>query len=108
MARVTGNDTLTTRLLHAIDDMASLLFNLIVLSRPSHLIKNGLIFVPLFFARDIFNADAFFLALIAFLSFSLFAASVYVTNDIRDLEKGNDLGVEVADPLCRGRSARVG
>jgi 4-hydroxybenzoate polyprenyltransferase len=49
-------------------------------------VKNLLLFVPLLAAHQIGNAQSLGLLLIAFLSFSLCASSVYITNDLLDLE----------------------
>ena len=49
-------------------------------------LKNLLLFVPLLAAHQISNAQSLGLLVIAFLSFSLCASSVYITNDLLDLE----------------------
>jgi len=49
-------------------------------------LKNLLLFVPLLAAHQIGNTQSLGLLLIAFLSFSLCASSVYITNDLLDLE----------------------
>ncbi|MCG8668750.1 MAG: UbiA family prenyltransferase [Pseudomonadales bacterium] len=48
-------------------------------------VKNGLIFVPLFASHQISNAENFLLCALAFLAFSLCASSVYLLNDLLDL-----------------------
>jgi 4-hydroxybenzoate polyprenyltransferase len=49
-------------------------------------LKNLLLFVPLLAAHQIGNTQSLGLLVIAFLSFSLCASSVYITNDLLDLE----------------------
>ncbi|MBI3258419.1 MAG: UbiA family prenyltransferase [Ignavibacteriae bacterium] len=49
-------------------------------------IKNLLLFIPLLLAHRIFEADTLLKTFIAFVSFSLCASSVYILNDIFDLE----------------------
>ena len=49
-------------------------------------LKNLLLFVPLLAAHQIGNAQSLVLLVIAFFSFSLCASSVYITNDLLDLE----------------------
>ena len=49
-------------------------------------LKNLLLFVPLLAAHQIDNGQSLGLLVIAFLSFSLCASSVYITNDFLDLE----------------------
>lgn len=48
--------------------------------------KNGLLFVPLLAAHQIANTEAWLALTLAFLSFSLCASSVYIVNDLLDLE----------------------
>jgi len=54
--------------------------------RAHQWLKNLLLFVPLFAAHQISNGDAWISLLFAFVSFSLCASSVYITNDLLDLE----------------------
>lgn len=49
-------------------------------------IKNGFIFMPIFFAGKLFEGENLLLCLIGFFSFSLFASSIYIINDIKDIE----------------------
>ncbi len=49
-------------------------------------IKNILIFLPLILAHKIGNQEVLFQAIFAFLAFSFTASSVYLTNDLLDLE----------------------
>ncbi|GAC1607192.1 MAG: UbiA family prenyltransferase [Aquirhabdus sp.] len=49
-------------------------------------IKNLLLFVPLFAAHQITNLETWLVLILAFLSFSLCASSVYIANDLLDLE----------------------
>jgi len=49
-------------------------------------LKNLLLFVPLFAAHQLTSADTWLSLILAFLAFSLCASSVYITNDLLDLE----------------------
>jgi len=49
-------------------------------------LKNVLLFVPLLAAHSIFQLDSWIRLLIAFVSFSLCASTVYLANDLLDLE----------------------
>ncbi len=49
-------------------------------------VKNLLLFVPLLLAHRLFEPDIFLSTFIAFLCYSLFASSVYILNDLIDLE----------------------
>lgn len=53
--------------------------------RPHQWMKNILVFLPMLAAHQIQGAS-FFLSLLAFISFSLVASSVYVLNDLLDLD----------------------
>lgn len=48
--------------------------------------KNGLLFVPLLAAHQVHSADSWIRLLLAFVSFSLCASTVYIANDLLDLE----------------------
>jgi 4-hydroxybenzoate polyprenyltransferase/phosphoserine phosphatase len=54
--------------------------------RPHQWVKNVLLFVPLVLARQYGDLDKTFAILIAFAAFSACASSVYVVNDILDIE----------------------
>ncbi len=49
-------------------------------------LKNLLLFVPLLAAHQITNAQSILTLILSFISFSLCASSVYITNDLLDLE----------------------
>jgi 4-hydroxybenzoate polyprenyltransferase/phosphoserine phosphatase len=49
-------------------------------------LKNLLLFVPLFAAHEVGNFQSWGLLIMAFVSFSLCASSVYIANDLLDLE----------------------
>jgi 4-hydroxybenzoate polyprenyltransferase len=49
-------------------------------------LKNLLLFVPSFAAHQLTNPDVWLALVLAFLSFSFCASSVYITNDLLDLE----------------------
>lgn len=55
--------------------------------RPKQWIKNGVLLVPLLFARSIFAHGLALRALVAVVAFSLLASGVYVVNDWFDREK---------------------
>jgi len=61
-----------------------MLKNIIALIRPKHYLKNGLIFIPLFFSGNFFNLNNIATLLLAFVAFSAVASIVYIINDIRD------------------------
>ena len=75
---------------------------LLKLIRPHQYIKNLFIFMPLFFAGQIQNAELLTRALIAFLAFSLAASAVYVLNDFLDIEEDRKHPSKRHRPLASG------
>ena len=73
------------------------------LMRIKHWVKNGLIFLPLFFAKEIFNVHNFLITFLAFLSFSFAASAVYIINDLNDIEKDKKHPKKCNRPLASGR-----
>jgi 4-hydroxybenzoate polyprenyltransferase len=71
------------------------------LIRPKQWLKNAFVFAPLIFARELFTG-VFFVSLLAFVAFSLTASSVYIVNDIADLE------ADRAHPEKRNRPIAAG
>ena len=57
----------------------------IQLLRIHHWVKNLFIFIPVFFAGQIDQIQVFVDLSIGFLSFSLFASSIYIFNDLNDI-----------------------
>lgn len=56
------------------------------LIRPQQWIKNGFVFLPIFFGRSLFDAQVWVDAVITFLAFCAISSAVYCMNDIRDVE----------------------
>ena len=67
------------------DQPSSLTIKLLQAIRPHHWLKNILVFVPLVLSHQILNIELLSLAAVSFISFSLCASSVYVLNDLIDL-----------------------
>ena len=57
------------------------------LIRVKHWLKNGLVFLPLFFSMNLCNIQYLSLCFLAFVIFSLSSSVVYVLNDMADVEK---------------------
>lgn len=71
----------------------------IKLCRVKHYIKNGLIFLPLLFAKGIFTID-FLNVFYGFIAFSLISSVVYIINDIKDIEKDRLHPIKKGRPLA--------
>lgn len=72
------------------------------LLRVKHYIKNGLVFLPLFFAKRISAMDLVVQSLIAFAIFCLLSSAVYIVNDIRDAERDRSHPTKCKRPIASG------
>ncbi|MBX9911274.1 MAG: UbiA family prenyltransferase [Beijerinckiaceae bacterium] len=70
--------------------------------RPHHWLKNGLVFVPILLNHDVFDVAAIGHGLIAFVAFSLIASSIYLLNDIVDVEADRRHPTKCKRPLAAG------
>ncbi|MCD7083978.1 UbiA prenyltransferase family protein [Limosilactobacillus fastidiosus] len=68
--------------------------------------KNILIFVPLFFCRQIFNLSKIWILILGFISFSLIASAVYIINDIQDAEKDRKHPKKKYRPIASGKISK--
>ncbi len=59
---------------------------LVKLIRPHQWVKNGFVFLPMFFSGNIGDLLCYKQTIIAFLSFSLAASAIYCLNDLCDVE----------------------
>lgn len=76
--------------------------NYLKLMRIKHWIKNILIFIPLLFSEQLFNPHKILICFIGFLSFSFVASSVYIINDLKDIEKDKKHPIKKNRPLASG------
>jgi len=76
--------------------------NILKLLRPTHYIKNLFVLLPLFFSAQITNNLLLGNALLAFASFCLIASSVYVFNDIYDVEEDRIHPAKKTRPVASG------
>jgi 4-hydroxybenzoate polyprenyltransferase/phosphoserine phosphatase len=70
--------------------------------RPHQWAKNVLLFVPLYFSHQYTNLNLVFTAVMAFLSFSFCASSIYVLNDLVDLPSDRQHRSKRSRPLAAG------
>lgn len=83
-----------------------MLMDMLKLIRLKHWLKNGLIFIPIFFAKEIFNISSFFIVCWGFLSFSSAASIIYIVNDMKDIEKDRKHPIKCDRPLASGRISK--
>lgn len=76
---------------------------LIGVMRPKQWTKNGFVFIGLIFAGQLFNTWPLIRATMAFAAFCLASSTIYVLNDIMDLEKDRQHPVKRFRPLASGR-----
>ena len=75
----------------------------IQLLRPKDWAKNLFLFIPSFFAGSFFQWPEIELLLKGFIAFSLFASSIYIINDYRDIEKDRLHPEKRNRPLVTGK-----
>jgi 4-hydroxybenzoate polyprenyltransferase len=72
-------------------------------SRPQHWIKNLFVFAAIVFSKNIFNLSLLEKTVIAFISFCLLSSSLYILNDLKDLEEDKRHPLKSKRPLASGR-----
>ncbi len=75
----------------------------IKLLRIKHYIKNLLIFVPLFFSGKLFDRYKLQRGGLGFICFCLIASSIYILNDLKDIEKDRNHPTKKNRPLASGQ-----
>jgi len=74
----------------------------IKLLRPKDWAKNTFLFIPVFFAGNLFNAPKLEHLVAGFFAFSFVASTVYILNDYRDIEDDRKHPVKSKRPLAAG------
>lgn len=72
------------------------------LARPQQYIKNGFVWLPIFFGAKLGDLRALEQTLIAFAAFCLGASGVYVLNDLKDIEEDRGHPAKKHRPLASG------
>jgi decaprenyl-phosphate phosphoribosyltransferase len=75
---------------------------IIRLLRLHHWIKNFFLFIPIFFAGEIFDQEKVIYTIIAFFAFGFGASSIYILNDIRDIDVDRAHPRKATRPLAAG------
>jgi len=79
------------------------IYPLLKLARPHQWIKNLFLFIPIFFAGEIFELNKVLILFFGFLSFCLVSSSVYVLNDFKDIESDRMHPTKKDRPLASGK-----
>ena len=74
--------------------------NYLKLIRVKHWLKNGLVFLPIFFSTNLLNTKYLLISILAFFIFSFTSSIVYVLNDIQDVEKDRLHPIKKKRPLA--------
>lgn len=72
------------------------------LIRPKDWAKNMFMFIPVFFAGELFNNQVITELIMGFFCFSFVASSIYIINDYRDIEDDRKHPVKKDRPLASG------
>ena len=78
----------------------------IKLIRIKHWIKNGFVFVPILFSKNLFDSNNFFQVVFAFIVFGFASSIVYVFNDIADAEADRKHSVKKNRPIASGKISK--
>jgi len=74
----------------------------IKLARPNHYVKNGFVWIPLFFGHKLHDVQAVIHTFWAFFAFCLTASVVYVLNDLLDVQEDRQHPVKKLRPIASG------
>jgi 4-hydroxybenzoate polyprenyltransferase len=72
-------------------------------ARPKQWIKNFFILAPLIFSQNLFEIPLLIKSVTAFAAFCLLSSSLYILNDIRDLEEDKHHPLKSKRPLASGK-----
>lgn len=81
----------------------ALLVGLIKTMRPRQWLKNGLVFVPLFFDGKLADPNSVLRTTIAFVLLCMMSGSVYIMNDLKDIDKDRQHPTKRKRPLPSGQ-----
>lgn len=71
--------------------------------RPHHWLKNLFVFAPIIFSQNIFNPPLLIKAVTAFILFCMLSGSLYILNDLKDLEEDKLHPLKSKRPITSGR-----
>lgn len=89
------------------EDNSKMLKDYIELLRPHQYLKNFFIFAPIIFALRVTDAGLLLKAIIAFIAFCFVASSIYIFNDLNDIEEDKKHPVKKNRPITSGKITRV-
>lgn len=81
--------------------------DVLLLLRPQQWLKNGFIFLPLFFDHKLLDFDVLLSAVIAFFAYSFAASGIYCLNDIIDVEADRKHPKKCKRPIAAGTVSKA-
>lgn len=87
--------------------MMRLISAAVQLLRPQQWAKNMFIFLPLFFSGQLLHSELVLFCAISFFAFSFIASSIYVFNDICDIENDRKHPVKCKRPIASGKISKL-
>ncbi|QBD83554.1 decaprenyl-phosphate phosphoribosyltransferase [Ktedonosporobacter rubrisoli] len=84
-------------------DLRERLSALVLALRPRQWTKNLAVFVAIIFAQRLFDLASFERAILAFIAFCLASSSIYLLNDLLDIDRDRQHPVKRLRPLASGR-----
>ena len=83
-----------------------MLKNIFLLLRPHQWLKNGFVFLPLFFDKRLLDLEYLIPCLIAFVAFSFAASGIYCFNDIYDASSDRMHPSKCKRPIASGKLSK--
>ena len=81
--------------------------NIVILLRPQQWLKNGFIFIPLFFDHKLTDWYCLCSAILAFFAYSFAASAIYCLNDLIDVEADRKHPKKCKRPIAAGEISKV-
>jgi 4-hydroxybenzoate polyprenyltransferase len=89
--------------LESLDERDSTMMRAILVSvRPHQWTKNSVVFLPLVFSKHLFETGPLISAALAFVAFCLLSGTIYLINDIADMERDRLHPVKRLRPIASG------
>jgi len=79
-----------------------LLREIVLSMRPHQWYKNLVVFIAIVFSYNLFNLEMWERSILAFVAFCLISGSVYIINDIKDVEKDRLHPKKMSRPIAAG------
>jgi 4-hydroxybenzoate polyprenyltransferase len=94
---------ISTKAINPPAQLFSTLVQVIKIARPIHWVKNASVFAALIFSGNLFVGEQFSRVVLAFFSFGFAASSIYILNDIFDVERDRAHPIKKNRPYAAGK-----